>query len=410
MSLRDKTMDVEERYLARAFQRFPIVAVRGKGALLWDVDGKSYVDCMGGYGVALVGHCHPDVVEAVKEQVERLISCHYSLYNDARARALETLEKIAPKGLSRVFLSNSGAESVECALKLALRYTGRKDIVAMTGSFHGKTLGALSVTYNKKYRLPFEHALYQRVKFAKYGDPEDAIKLITDETAAVIVEPIQGESGIRVPPEDFLVKLREATSKSGCLLIADEVQSGLGRTGKMWACEHWEIVPDILCVAKGMAGGIPIGATFATDEVMGSLKTGEHSSTFGGNPIACAAADATINVILKESLVERAAEMGAYFKDRLTSLHGSHRILREVRGKGLMLAAEMRVEIYEVLMELIRRGVVPLYSGKNILRLLPPLVIEKEQVDLVIESLDAALAEEELRVAEAGRGISDKVP
>jgi acetylornithine/LysW-gamma-L-lysine aminotransferase len=388
-------MEVEERYLAKVFQRFPVVAVRGKGALLWDVDGKTYVDCMGGYGVALVGHCHPEVVRAVKEQAELLISCHPSLYNDARARALESLEKIAPRGLSRVFLSNSGAESIECAIKLALRYTGRKEIVAMTGSFHGKTLGALSVTYNKKYRSPFEHALYQHVRFARYGDSEDAGKLITDETAAVIVEPIQGESGIRVPPEDFLKNLREASSRAGCLLIADEVQSGLGRTGKMWACEHWDVTPDILCVAKGMAGGIPMGATFAVDEVMGSFKLGEHSSTFGGNPIACAAADATVNVILKEGLVERAAEIGTYFKERLVQLQNSHSVLREVRGRGLMLAAEAKIEIQEVLMGLIRRGVVPLYSGRNILRFLPPLVIERDQVDFVVESLDAALADEE---------------
>lgn len=395
MPLKDYVMEVEERYLAKVFQRFPVVAVRGKGALLWDVDGKTYVDCMGGYGVALVGHCHPEVVRAVKEQAELLISCHPSLYNDARARALESLEKIAPRGLSRVFLSNSGAESIECAIKLALRYTGRKEIVAMTGSFHGKTLGALSVTYNKKYRSPFEHALYQHVRFARYGDSEDAGKLITDETAAVIVEPIQGESGIRVPPEDFLKNLREASSRAGCLLIADEVQSGLGRTGKMWACEHWDVTPDILCVAKGMAGGIPMGATFAVDEVMGSFKLGEHSSTFGGNPIACAAADATVNVILKEGLVERAAEIGTYFKERLVQLQNSHSVLREVRGRGLMLAAEAKIEIQEVLMGLIRRGVVPLYSGRNILRFLPPLVIERDQVDFVVESLDAALADEE---------------
>jgi acetylornithine/LysW-gamma-L-lysine aminotransferase len=395
LPLKDYVMEVEERYLAKVFQRFPVVAVRGKGALLWDVDGKTYVDCMGGYGVALVGHCHPEVVRAVKEQAELLISCHPSLYNDARARALESLEKIAPRGLSRVFLSNSGAESIECAIKLALRYTGRKEIVAMTGSFHGKTLGALSVTYNKKYRSPFEHALYQHVRFARYGDSEDAGKLITDETAAVIVEPIQGESGIRVPPEDFLKNLREASSRAGCLLIADEVQSGLGRTGKMWACEHWDVTPDILCVAKGMAGGIPMGATFAVDEVMGSFKLGEHSSTFGGNPIACAAADATVNVILKEGLVERAAEIGTYFKERLVQLQNSHSVLREVRGRGLMLAAEAKIEIQEVLMGLIRRGVVPLYSGRNILRFLPPLVIERDQVDFVVESLDAALADEE---------------
>lgn len=410
MSLRDEVVDAEGRYLAKVFQRFPVVAVRGRGALLWDAEGRSYVDCMGGYGVALVGHCHPEVVRAVREQVERLISCHPSLYNDARARALESLTRIAPKGLSRVFLSNSGAESVECALKLALKYTGRKEVVAMTGSFHGKTLGALSVTYNKKYRGPFEDALYRRVKFARYGDAEGACELINEETAAVIVEPIQGEGGIKVPPEGFLKSLREASSRAGSLLIADEVQSGLGRTGKMWACEHWGVVPDILCVAKGIAGGIPMGATFATEEVMGSLKVGEHSSTFGGNPVACAAADATISVILKEGLVERAAEVGTYLKEGLRRLQEDHRLLREVRGMGLMLAAEARMEVYGVLMGLVRRGVIPLYSGRNVLRFLPPLVIEREQVDFVIEALDAELGEEEVGVAEAGRGSAGKVP
>lgn len=387
--------EIEEKYLAKFFYRYPIVASTGKGALLTDNTGKTYVDCMGGYGAAIIGHCHPLVVEAINEQTKKLISCHPSLYNETRARALNALQKIAPPNLQRIFLSNSGAESIECALKLALKFTGKKEIISFVGGFHGKTLGALSITWNKKYRRAFESALYPNVKFAHYGNIEEVEKIITDETAAIFVEPIQGESGVKIPPDGFLKGLRDVTTKHGSLLIVDEIQTGFGRTGKMWACQHWEVVPDILCAAKGIAAGIPMGATFSTEEIMGSLNVGEHSSTFGGNPVACAAAEATIKIITNEGLVEKANNNGRIFKNGLINLQNSHSSIREVRGMGLMLAAELKNTIYKTLQNIIGKGVIPLYSGKNILRFLPPLVINSQQIDSVLSVLDDVLTIEE---------------
>lgn len=377
----------EDRILAGVYQRFPIVAVRGRGVLVWDSEGREYIDCMSGYGVAIVGHCHPKVVEAVKNQCEKLMVCHCSLYNDARTEFLETLVKHTPKGLDRVFLSNSGAESIECAIKLAAKYTGRREFIAFTGSYHGKTLGSLSLTWSLKYRKPFEHLLYPNVKFARYNDVEDFENKITDNTAAVIVEPIQGESGIHVPSHEFIKCLRELTYKHGSLLIVDEVQTGLGRTGRLWGHQHFNVNPDIMCIAKGIGGGIPLGVTVAGSDVMNVFKVGEHSSTFGGNPVACAAGKAVLNVIFEENLIRNAEILGSKLKYMLQKLQSESQIIREVRGIGLMIGVEMKINIYKMLLETIRRGVIPLYSGINTIRLLPPLVINEEQINRVAEVL-----------------------
>jgi len=390
-----KVMDIENRLFANVYQRFPVAVVRGKGAVLWDVNGREYIDCMGGYGVSLVGHCHPKVVKAIQEQAEKLITCHGSLYNDKRAELLEKLVKIAPTGLDKVFLCNSGAEAVECALKLAVKNTGKREIVAMVGSFHGKTLGALSATWGPKYREAFQSLLIPSFKFVPFGDTEKVKEAVSEETAAIIAEPIQGESGIYVAPDDFLQSLREICNEGGTLLIFDEVQTGLGRTGRMWASQHWNVKPDIMCTAKAMAGGVPMGATLAKGEVMDSLKTGEHSSTFGGNPLACAAACATLDLIVEENLPERAKTLGEHFKDRLLEMQSKLRIVREVRGLGLMVGLESRFDVYNLLMRALAKGVILLYSKKNILRFLPPLVIERSQLDKVADILERLLKEEE---------------
>jgi len=384
----------EARSMAEIYWKRPLVIVRGKGAILWDAEGREYIDCTGNYGVAITGHSHPKVVEAIKAQAERLISCHGTFYNEARSEFLERLVSLAPKGLDRVFLSNSGAESVEFALKLARRSTGKPGIIAMMGAFHGKTMGALSATWKKKYRKPFE-PLVPGFKHVPFGDIERVEKAISEDTAAVITEPIQGEGGIRVPPDDFLPALRELCDERGILLIVDEVQTGLGRTGRMFACEHWGIEPDILCLAKAIASGIPMGVTMARGEVMSSIGVGEHSSTFGGGPVACAAASATLDVLREEKLPERAAKLGRRFMERLGEFKEKYRIIREVRGLGLMIGVELRFDILNILLGALDRGVLMLDAGRNVMRFLPPLVIETAQLDRVLSVLDEVLGEEE---------------
>ena len=387
-------MEIEDRLMANVYAKRPIVVVKGKGALVWDINGKEYIDCGGSYGTCIVGHCHPKVVEAVKRQAERLISCHGSLYNDARSTLLEKIMQIAPKGLNKVFLSNSGAEAVECALKLARKYTGKPEIIAMIGAFHGKTMGALSATWDRKYRDPFK-PLVPEFKHAPPDNLEKVREAISDRTAAIIVEPIRGEGGVRFPPPGFLEGLREICEEKGILLIFDEVQTGFGRTGRIFACEHWGLTPDILCLAKSVAGGLPLGVTLAKENVMASLKVGEHTTTFGGNPVVCAAASAAIDVLIEENLPERAAVLGKYFKEKLENLHSRHWIIREVRGLGLMLGVELRFDVLSVLTRALENGVIILDAGKNVLRFLPPLVIEKEHIDKVISILDVILEKEE---------------
>lgn len=385
-------MSQEDRNLSNLYQKFPIRIERGKGAYVWDTSGKEYIDCMGGYGVALVGHCNPRVVEAIKNQAEKLIVCHMSLYNDTREDFLTKTAAIAPQGLNKIFFSNSGAEAVEAALKFSRRYTGKPGIISMNGGYHGKTFGALSVTYSEKYRKPFM-PLLEGVKFLPYTNPniEDAID---DSIGTVIVEPIQGETGIILPPDRLLQNMRELCTKHKIILIFDEIQSGFGRTGKMWAGEHWKTVPDIMCLAKGIAGGVPIGLTLCKPEIVEAMRVGEHSSTFGGNPLACAAGSATIESLTEDKLVENAAALGNYFKEGLLILKDRHKIVREVRGIGMMLAMELRFDVKNVLLDGIRNGLLMLYSGKNILRLLPPLVMEKRTVSTALEIIDNLLLEE----------------
>ena len=386
-------VDVEEKIMANTFSKRDRVITRGKGALVWDINGNEYIDCTGSYGVCIVGHCHPRVVEAVQRQVETLIACHASFYNDVRSELLEKLIRIAPKGLDKVFLSNSGAESVECAIKLARKYSGKPEIIAMVGAFHGKTMGALSATWKKKYRDPF----MPLVPGFKHVPPDNLEKVrdaITEKTAAVIVEPVRGEGGVRVPSDDFLPGLREICDEKDVLLIFDEVQTGFGRTGKVFACEHWNVVPDIMCLSKSVAGGIPMGATFARQEIMSAFQRGEHSSTFSGNPLVCAAASAAIDVLVEERLPERAATLGRYFKGKLEGLQEKYRIVREVRGLGLMLGMELRFDVYNILLGCMDRGVLVLDAGRNVVRFLPPLVIEKEQIDRVVEVLDVVMENE----------------
>jgi len=387
-------MDIENRYLANVFSKKPIVLTRGKGALVWDINGKEYLDCSSSYGVALLGHCHPKVVAAIQAQAEQLITCHSCYFNDKRAEFVQKLVEITPKGLDKAFLSNSGAESVECAIKLARKYTGKPEIIALMGAFHGKTMGALSATWDKKYREPF----MPLVPEFKHVAPDNAEKIreaITEKTAAVLMEPIRGEGGVRVPPDGYLQAVREICDEKNVLLIFDEVQTSFGRTGKLFGCQNWGVTPDVMCLAKPFAGGLPIGITVAKESIMSALKVGEHSTTFSGSPLVCAAGCAAIDALVEEKLTERAAVMGKYFKAQLEGLQAKYKIIKEVRGLGLMLGMELRFDVHNIILKAPTKGVLVLDAGRTVVRLLPPLVIEKEQIDQAVLVLDEVLGEEE---------------
>ncbi len=386
----------EDNYLGNLYQRFPINIAKGKGAIVWDVSGNEYIDCMGGYGVALIGHCNDRVVNAIKNQSEKLITCHMSLYNNVRLEFLEKISKILPKKLSKIFFSNSGAESTEAALKFSRKFTGKSGIIAMSGGYHGKTFGALSVTHNEKYRKSFQ-PLLEGVKFVPYSNPSKIEESLDNSIGTVIIEPIQGETGIIVPSDGVLQQIRKICDQNNLVLIFDEIQSGLGRTGRMWAGEHWSTTPDIMCLAKGIAGGLPMGLTLCKPEILDAMKVGEHSSTFAGNPLSCSAGIATIESIIEENLVENAAKVGNIFKNGLFQLKENHRIVRDVRGLGLMLALESRFDIKDVLFDGIKEGLLMLYSGRNIIRLLPPLVLDEGKVAKTLSIMDKLLTKEEER-------------
>ncbi len=386
----------EDEFMGNLYQRFPVTIEKGLGAHVWDVNGKEYLDCMGGYGVALVGHRNQRVVDAIKTQLDKIITVHSSLYNKTREEFLENLIKIAPSKLSQVHLNNSGAESVEAAIKFARKFTGKTGMIAMKGSYHGKSMGALSLTFNPKYRKAFQ-PLVEKTSFSTYGDIDELRSCVDQDTGFIIVEPIQGESGIIVPPDGFLQEVRKLCDEKNIVLIFVEIQSGFGRTGKMWASEHWNTVPDIMCLAKGIAGGIPMGATIVRPDILACIQKGEHSSTFGGNPISCSAGTASIQALTEDGLVKNAENMGKIFIEKLEQLKNKHKIIREVRGKGLMIGLEIKFEVKDILLEGIENGILLLYSGRNILRFLPPLVISEEDITKVINTLDMLLTNEEKR-------------
>lgn len=385
-------LELEQKHLANVYAKKDLTIVKGQGANLWDINNKKYIDCTGSYGVSILGHCHPKIVEAIKRQSEILISCHGSLYNDSRSEFLKKITQILPKGLDKAFLSNSGAEAVECAIKLARKFSGKKEIIAMMNSYHGKTMGALSATWDRKYREPFL-PLVPEFKHVPYGKIVKLKEALSENTAAVIVEPIQGEGGVKIPPQGYMKDVRQICDEKGTIMVADEVQTGFGRTGKVFACEHSDITPDIMCLAKSVAGGLPLGITVARPEIMSSFRLGEHSTTFGGNPLVCAAASAAIDVLIEERLPERASKLGGHFMTRLSELQNKHKIIREVRGMGMMIGVEFRFDVLNILRGLIRKSILALDAGRNIVRFLPPLVISEEQLDMVIESFDQVISE-----------------
>jgi predicted acetylornithine/succinylornithine family transaminase/N-acetyl-ornithine/N-acetyl-lysine deacetylase len=384
------TMELENTYTSGVYGKRPVVIVRGSGALLWDAEGREYIDCMAGHGVANIGHGRPEIVAALAEQAQRLITCPEIVYNDVRARLLERLVRITPEGLNHVFLCNSGTEAVEGAFKFARLVTGRTGIIATLRSFHGRSMGALSATWEPHYREPFA-PLIPDVSHMRYNDLAAAEVAINEGTAAVIIELVQGEGGVHVATEEYVHGVARLCRERGALLIIDEVQTGFGRTGQLFACNHYGVQPDILCLAKSLAGGVPMGAICLGERVMesGRITKGVHGTTFGGNPLSCAAALATLDIIEREDLPARADRFGAYIRERLQALQLP--IVREIRGRGLMIGIELKQRVQPYLETLCERGILALPAGPNVLRLLPPLVITEEQIERVLVVLDEVL-------------------
>ena len=378
--------ETEQRYGLEVYPKRDITIVKGRGAEVWDDRGRRYIDCVAGIGVASVGHANPVVAEALAEQARTLVTCPGIFYNDVRARLLEKLAAIAPGDLSRGFLCNSGAESVEAAIKFARLTTGRTGIVSAMRGFHGRTLGALSATYKKEYRDVFK-PLVPGFSFVPFNNPDKLRKAVGADTAAVIVEPVQGEGGIRPASAEFLRAAREVCDETGALLVFDEIQTGLCRTGRMFACERYGVVPDMLCLAKAIAGGVPLGAVLADDRVQ--LPPGKHGTTFGGNPLACAAALATIGFMQEERLHERAEVLGARFRERFEAARPDR--VRALRQVGLMIGVELKERCRPYIEALAADGVLTLPAGTTVIRMLPPLVITEGQIDEVVEALARVL-------------------
>ncbi|MBU2617153.1 MAG: acetylornithine transaminase [Euryarchaeota archaeon] len=374
-------MDKDGIYVIQTYMRQPIVIAEGKGAIVWDVDGKEYIDCVAGIAVNNVGHCHPKVVSAIKKQAERLIHTSNLYYTETQVELAEKMTSLT--NLDKVFFCNSGTEAAEAALKLARKASNEKDFIAADGSFHGRSMGALSVTSREKYRKAFE-PLIPGVKFVPYDDVEAIEDAITPRTAAVILEPIQGEGGVRIPSDGYLRAVRDICDDSDTLLIFDEVQTGFGRTGRWFASMHWGVQPDIMITAKAMGGGFPIGAMVAKESVAQKFQRGDHASTFGGNPLACAASLGAISA-LEKGLVERSAKLGKYFIKKLGEL--KHDYIKEVRGKGLMIGMELMIGGDAIVDKARERGVLLNCVSETVLRFVPPLVITKEQIDRVVEVL-----------------------
>ncbi|MDI6643086.1 MAG: aspartate aminotransferase family protein [Candidatus Hodarchaeaceae archaeon] len=393
-------MDVKnltERYIAHTYKRQPLTLVKGRGMFVWDSRGKRYLDFVGGIAVCSLGHCHPALVKAISAQAKKLMHVSNLYHIQPQAELAALLAQVTPRGIDKFFFCNSGAEAIEGAFKLAVKHTKRQRIVTMEESFHGRTAATVGATWKASYREPFEALIPKIFDFVPFNDLTSAERVIGEQTAAVIVEPIQGEGGVNVPSENYLPGLRKLCDEHGALLICDEVQTGMGRTGKWFACEHWGVAPDEITMAKALGGGFPIGCLGAKAEIMDSFSPGDHASTFGGNPLACAAAKAVIQTMKKLKLPQRATKIGGYFKKRLNELAGKHMCVREVRGRGLLLAAELSSkQIADAAVVKAReRGFLINCTADKVLRFVPPLIVERRHIDSLVEALDKILGEVE---------------
>jgi len=387
----DPRARIEERILGgTTARRGDAVFIRGEGCWLFDSDGRRYLDLSSAQGVAMLGHSHPGLSDAVARQAATLISCPAFLYNDKRAEFAQALTDVLPAHLPHVFLTNSGAEAIDGALKFARLFTKRPAFVSTTKGFHGRTMGALSVTWEPKYREGFGPLL--ETTHAPFNNVPALDAAITEQTAAVIFEVVQGESGVNIGSEDFLHSAQRLCRARGALLIVDEIQTGFGRTGRWFAVEHAGLQPDIMCLAKGLGAGFPMGALAYTAAIRNVLTQGAHGSTFGGSPLASAAGLAALHAYRSEGLIDRSAHLGALMLDALRQKLEGVAVVREVRGLGLMLAVELRTKVAPVLKSLmIEHGVIALPAGPTVLRMLPPLVITEEQIELGVDAIARAI-------------------
>jgi len=379
---------LEDTYEIDVYPRRDIVLVRGKKSKLYDENGREYIDCVSNIGVSNIGHANEIIAQALFDQYMKIGNCYSMFYNNIRGEFAKKLIDLAPGNLNKVFFCNSGSEAVEAAIKFARASTNKSKIICAIRGFHGKTMGALAATWDKEYQSPFMPML-QGFIHVPFNNFEKLESVVDNNTCAVLLEVIQGEGGIRIGDKNYFKKVRKICDRRDIILIIDEVQTGFGRTGKMFACEHFDVIPDILCLAKSIAGGIPMGAVICNNKIKIPKKS--HTSTFGGNPVACAAALASLEFIEKENLPQKATILGEYFLKGLRKIQSKSPKILEIRGLGLMIGIELNEKAGQYVNPLMERGVIVLLAGPRVIRLLPPLVITKDEIDIVLKAINDVL-------------------
>ena len=382
-------IEIEDNYFINTFTRQPIVLDHGEGVKVTDIDGKEYIDMFAGIAVNALGHNHPKLVKAIQDQAEKLIHVSSIYYNEPALIYAKRLVELT--NFDRIFYANSGAEANEGAIKLAVKYTGKSEVISTVDSFHGRTIMTLAATGHEHYHEPFKEILPKGFINVPYNDIEAIKEAITENTAAIIVEPIQGEGGVNIPDKNYLKEIEKICKENNIVFIVDEVQTGFGRCGTLFAHELSDVKPDIMTMAKGIGGGVPMGGILATEEVAGAFVPGDHGTTFGGGPLVCAAANATLDAIVDEDLLTNSKEMGQYLKDELDKIKENHDIIKEVRGCGLMVGIELTEPGAEYVDKLREKGFLINCTADKVLRLVPPLIIEKEEIDEFVKALDETL-------------------
>jgi acetylornithine/N-succinyldiaminopimelate aminotransferase len=395
MSRSSEWINRADKHVMKTYGRYPIVAERGEGCRLWDVDGKAYLDFLAGVAVNNLGHCHPKVVAALREQAGRLLHCSNFYHIPQQVELAEWL--CEHSFAERVFFCNSGAEANEAAMKLARKHSNEKhgedrfEVITALASFHGRTIGAISATGQEKVKAGFTPML-EGFKHVPFGDVAAMRQAITPQSCAIMLEPLQGEGGVNVAPSGYLKAVRELCDEFDLLLIFDEVQVGCGRTGTLWAYEQDEVIPDVMTLAKALAGGPPIGALLTTERLAASLGPGTHGSTFGGNPLVCAAALAAMQTINEKTLLDNCLAMGAYLTEKLEQLKGKYSFIKEIRGRGLIIGVELDIEGGPLVVKAMERGLLMNCTVGNVLRFVPPLIVNRAEIDEAMTILDEVLA------------------